>query len=372
MPMRSIFAVVHALLVILSLCLAAPVVAGDRGDYEKARKIDTIEAYQALMRNNRKLGVKYLTAAYLRIDELQFGRALSVDTLDAWNAYLKNRQSFAPDAAWFDRSRRAQDAMERLVLEQVRAAQQVALAAPSWDGLKAFWDRYPRNMTGRIGAELPELRYELADAVGTWGAFRLYEKDYPDTELTSRLKHSVTYRYFEKEPALYAALNYLRAYPDGEQSAGVRRWIEADQSAARAGDLRVQWVGGQTLDIMNVPTGEAVFVGGSLRPAYTKTRPKQGTFLVARFTVYNLGGPRRLEPSQFWIGDGRTRKYVASELVEDTGGGLVVVSNRPGIDLSGIGITVRALFDLPRSGYGGLRLFVDGTPTLLVAEMPLK
>ncbi|MCC7461803.1 MAG: hypothetical protein IT480_04985 [Gammaproteobacteria bacterium] len=145
----------------------------------------------------------------------------------------------------------------------------------------------------------------------------------------------------------------------------------------RAGDLRVEWLDGMTTANLTVPTGEVLFSQGGLKPLYKTLVPKQGVFLVASFAIYNTGPPRRLEMSKVWLGDGKGRRYLATELsAEDRSleslGVERIALDRTSVALPGFYSLARALFDLPRGGHGTLRLYVDGVPTLRVAEMPAR
>ena len=365
-----------ALLLALSLCQPPPVAASERSDYEKAQQQDTIEAYQTFLSRRFKEGSKLRVAAFNRLDELKFERAVRVNTIDHWFDYMKYRPEPTNVPGWAERSAKAKEAHQGLVLARVRADHQAALASPTWESFNRFWDRYPpNNVYEFINAELPQLHFEVAEAVGTRAAYEKYAQQYPDTELTQRLKHGLAFRPFQQQPDLYAALHYLHAYPNGEHSARVRQWIEADQSTMRAGDLRLKWLDGLTTNNLTVPTGEVLFSQGGLKPLYKTLVPKQGVFLVASFAIYNTGPPRLLEMTKVWLGDGKGRRFVATELsAEDrsleTLGVEKIALDRTGVGLPGFYSQARALFDLPRSGHGSLRLYVDGVPTLRVADMP--
>ncbi len=139
-------------------------------------------------------------------------------------------------------------------------------------------------------------------------------------------------------------------------------------------NARLMWLDGQVHGSMTVPTGEMLFSAGGLKPVYAKRVPKQGSFLVAAFTIYNLGGPRTLEASKVWLGDGKGRRYVALELAPEQRGlealGLQIMTTGTSHLEVKDGVTARALFDLPRAGQDTLRLYVDGAPTLRVSDMP--
>jgi len=367
-----------ALLLALGLCHGPQAAASERSDYEKAQQQDTIEAYQTFLSRRFKEGSKLRVAAFNRLDELKFERAMQVNTVDHWLEYMKYRPEPTNIPGWTERGARAKEAYQGLVMARVRADQQAALATPTWAGLNQFWDRYPPdNVHEFINAELPQLHFEVAEAVGTQAAYAKYAKQYPDTELTRRLQHNLAIRPFQQKPSLYAALDYLHSYPEGEHSARVRQWIEADQTAMRAGDLRVEWRDGLTADKLTVPTGELLFSQGGLKPLYKTLVPKLGVFLVASFGIYNMGPPRSLDMSKVWLGDGKGRRYPATELsAEDLSleslGVQRIALDRTSVALPGFYSLARALFDLPRGGHGSLRLYVDGVPTLRVAEMPAR
>lgn len=354
------------------LAAAAPAVASDRSDFERAQQQDTIEAFEAYIAGSKPRS-KYRYEAENRLDELKFERAASIDTIDGWKQFQQYRYDKTHLRNWFERNQHAQSAIVRLEFEAVRQAQRTALAAPSWKSFREFWDNHAWPPAGKE-AELAQLRFELAQAVGGWGAYELYAKAYPDTELTKRLKHSVRVREFDVAPGYGTALAYLREYPQGEHGARVRQWIDAEPTATRVGDLRLMWIDGQVLANMTVPTGEMLFSQGGLKPVYAKRVPKQGSFLVAAFQIYNLGAPRKLEASQVWLGDGKGRRYVATELAPEQRGleplGLQIVT----LGSSGLALdhslTARAIFDLPRAGQGTLRLYIDGKPALRVSDLP--
>ncbi|MCC7463194.1 MAG: hypothetical protein IT480_12115, partial [Gammaproteobacteria bacterium] len=208
-----------ALLLMLGLCQLAPAAASERSDYEKAQQQDTIEAYQAFLSRRFKEGSKLRVAAFNRLDELKFERATQVNTIEHWLDYIKHRPETTTAPGWNERSAEANEAWQGLIMARVRADQRAALATPTLDSFNQFWQRYqPNNVHEFINAELPQLHFEVAQAVGTRAAYQKYAQQYPDTELTRRLEHGLAFRPFEQKPNLYAALDYLHSYPDGDHS----------------------------------------------------------------------------------------------------------------------------------------------------------
>jgi hypothetical protein len=167
---------------LIAVGCALPLAASDKRDWERAEKLDTIDAYEALIRKGNRLAIKYQVAASNRLRVLYFERAQSIDTLDHWRSYLKQTVCYGSeeDRDCWQRVAVAKEAEARMVGEQVRAAQRALLPKPTWDGFSRFWEQYTADNSGGAAVDLPQLRFELAVAH--------YRENYPKTELTGRLE----------------------------------------------------------------------------------------------------------------------------------------------------------------------------------------
>ncbi|MFQ5641605.1 MAG: hypothetical protein ACE5IR_26825, partial [bacterium] len=158
---------------IVLLVLLFVIFACDSGesDYEKAKQVNTIQAYEEFV--NKHPDSRFVDAAKRNIDSLRYDILVSQGNLEAYEEFVHKY----PDSRFVDLAKENIDSLRYVIV----------VSKDSIQPYEEFIDKYPDSkFYSQVVERLEQLHFKIAEAKNTIRSYKAFLETYPKSKYTSQ------------------------------------------------------------------------------------------------------------------------------------------------------------------------------------------
>ncbi len=206
------------LMIVISIATGC---ATTKSDFDKANRINQIEAYELFLKNHPK--GKFSQTAQENIEHLRWEKAKAIDTTAAYDQFLLVTSKERHYKGKGEYRKDAKSRIEELDFQKVKTIDNI-------DAYITFLKRHPKeNLFEKANSRLEELQYQEAKKINTSRSYQTFLQNYPDGKFSEETRthiETLEYKNAKSVDVLKCYKDFLHKFPESQFNSSVRARIE--------------------------------------------------------------------------------------------------------------------------------------------------